>query len=203
MPFPPSISCPFILASGSPRRRTLLNQIDMDFEVEVSPADETIDQNMAPSNVARTLARRKAKPVVSEHPNALILTADTVVSHEETVLGKPKTAAHARQMLCRLSDTTHAVHTGFCLSHARSHRQHSAVETTNVTFGALSDREIQSYVESGSPMDKAGGYGIQDHTGPLLVSKIAGDYYSVVGLPLHRFYRVLRRDFSDLLVDSA
>jgi len=199
MPFPLRFTCPFLLASGSPRRRRLLDQIGLDFTATVSPADETIEGDLAPREVVRTLARRKARPVAADHPEALVLTADTVVAHTDEVLGKPEAPAHARRMLRRLSGTTHEVHTGFALTHARSDQQTTVVDTTEVSFATLTDREIAAYVESGSPMDKAGGYGIQDHTGPLFVEEIRGDYHTVVGLPLRRLYDTLKADFRRFL----
>jgi len=192
-------TCSFVLASRSPRRKALLERLGLSFRVEGSPADETVPGSPDPAPFARRVAAKKVGPVATAHPEALVLAADTVVAHGDALLGKPESPAHARRMLRRLSDSTHHVHTGVALAHAASGRQVDTVATTEVTFAPLSDREIAAYVQTGSPMDKAGGYGIQDHTGPLLVERIAGDYYTVVGLPLRRLYEVLRGTFSDLL----
>ncbi|PSQ76703.1 MAG: septum formation inhibitor Maf [Bacteroidetes bacterium QH_7_62_13] len=194
-----SISVPFILASQSPRRRELLNQIGLDFRVHASPADETTDAPLSPPEMARTFATQKAQLVAAEHPSALVLAADTVVIHDGDLLEKPSSPAHARRMLRRLSGTTHDVYTGVALHHQTSDRAVATGRTTHVTFAPLSDEEIQAYVETKSPMDKAGGYGIQDHTGPLFVKRIEGDYYNVVGLPLRHFYDTLQDHFPDLL----
>ncbi len=196
-----SFSAPFVLASQSPRRRVLLEQIGLDFDVRVSPAEETTDEELPPKETARALARKKARPVATEHPSSLVLAADTVVIHEGDLLEKPSSPAHARRMLHRLSDTTHTVYTGMALHHADSKRAVAAGRATRVAFADLSDAEIRAYVATESPMDKAGGYGIQDHTGPLFVKHLDGDYYNVVGLPLHALYRMVCEHFSDLLQD--
>lgn len=194
-----SVSVPLLLASESPRRRALLEQMGVSFRVQVSPADEVLDEPRSPEETARVLANRKATPVAKEHPSALVLAADTVVAHDGDVLGKPDTPREARAMLRRLSGTTHAVYTGLALHHHASDRAVVTGARTRVTFGTLDDAEIRAYVDTKSPMDKAGGYGIQDHTGPLFVDHLDGDYYNVVGLPLRRLYLTLRADFSDLL----
>lgn len=193
------LSIPLILASQSPRRKALLERLDIPFEVHVSPADESLHEPGPPSGVVQRLARRKAEAVASEHPESLVLAADTVVAHGDEILNKPATDAAARRMLRHLSGTHHSVYTGIALEHASSARAVIAVESTRVIFGELDDKEIDAYVASESPMDKAGAYGIQDHTGSLLVERIEGDYYNVVGLPLRRLYVTLRRHFGDLL----
>lgn len=194
-----SLSVPFILASQSPRRRALLEQVHADFRVQVSPADEQLDAPRPPYETARALADRKAAPIAEQHPGALVLAADTIVVHEDDILEKPASPAEARRMLRRLSDDTHTVYTGLALHHRASGRSITAGQETRVHFAALTDDEIAAYVATESPMDKAGGYGIQDHTGPFFVRHLEGDYYNVVGLPLRRLYETLRAHFSDLL----
>ena len=194
------ISAKLILASQSPRRQTLLDQLGMSYTVMVSPADEAIEKGLDPSTVVTRLAERKATPVAAEHPTALTLAADTIVVHDGEILNKPRDSDHAAAMLRRLSDSSHTVCTGFALVHPSSQREVTAIESTDVYFGPLTDEEIDTYVASGSPMDKAGGYGIQDHTGPVFIDRIDGDYYIVVGLPLRRLYLSLREHFSDLLL---
>ena len=196
------LSCPLLLASQSPRRHALLDRIGVPFETQVSPADETLTEPLAPAKAVQALARRKARPVAADHPSALVLAADTVVAHDGEILNKPEDSSHARAMLRRLRDTTHTVYTGLALAHTASTRTVAAVEGTDVVLGSLSDTEIRAYVASGSPMDKAGGYGIQDHTAPFFVERIEGDYYNVVGLPLRRLYRTLHESFSDLLMSA-
>lgn len=193
------LSCPLLLASQSPRRRALLNQVEVPFEARVSPVDETLTTPMSPAEAVQTLARRKARPVAADRPSALVLAADTVVAHNGDILNKPEDSSHARAMLRRLRDTSHTVHTGLALAHEDSNRTVTAVEGTDVVLGPLSEAEIRAYVASGSPMDKAGGYGIQDHTAPFFVKRMEGDYYNVVGLPLRRLYRTLQGSFDDLL----
>ncbi|MEF8816803.1 MAG: Maf family protein [Salinibacter sp.] len=195
-------SCRFILASQSPRRRALLDHVGVSFDTEVHPADETLPEGVAPSEAVQALARRKARPVAAGHPSALVLAADTVVAHDGEILNKPDDASDARAMLRRLAGTSHTVHTGLSLAHAGSGRETTAADETSVVFAPLSDAEIRAYVASGSPMDKAGGYGIQDRTAPFFVERIEGDYYNVVGLPLRRLYRTLHASFSDLLLSA-
>ena len=194
-----SLRIPFILASQSPRRRALLEQAAATFRVEVSPADETLPEAVPPPETARALADKKAVPVARTHPDALVLAADTIVIHDGTILEKPDSTEEARRMLHRLSGTTHSVYTGMALHHTTSDRAVTTGEETKVSFAALRPEEIDAYVASGSPMDKAGGYGIQDHTGPFFVERLDGDYYNVVGLPLRRLYTTLRERFDDLL----
>ncbi len=194
-----SLSIPLLLASQSPRRRALLEQVGLPFTTQVSPADESTDGSAPPRETARQLALRKARPVAREHPRTLVLAADTIVIHQDEVLEKPASAQEAHNMLRRLSDTTHTVYTGLALHLYERDRVVSTGCDTKVTFAALEDNEIRTYVASGSPMDKAGGYGIQDHTAPFFVDDLEGDYYNVVGLPLRHLYVTLRQHFSDLL----
>ena len=194
------LSPSLLLASQSPRRQALLDRVQVPYDVHVSPVDETLSAPVSPPQAVQQLARRKARPVAASHPSALVLAADTVVAHDDDILNKPDDAAHARAMLRRLSDTTQTVYTGLALDHDTTARERTAVEATDVTLGPLTDDEIDAYVASESPLDKAGGYGIQDHTAPFFVEGIEGDYYNVVGLPLRCLYKTLRRHFADLLV---
>ncbi len=191
------ITLPFVLASQSPRRRRLLKRLGVEFTIQVSPADEVIPPGAVPPEIVQMLAADKAAPVAQAHPTALVLAADTVVAHDGEILGKPQSADEATATLHRLSGTTHTVFTGLALHHHESSRTATAVEATNVTFGTLTAGEIATYVATGSPMDKAGSYGIQDDLGALFVERIDGDYYNVVGLPLRRLYLMLRAHFPD------
>jgi septum formation protein len=188
-----------ILASQSPRRRRLLDHLRLDFDVIVSPAEEALHDDLSPEVLVQQIATEKATPVADAHPAALTLAADTIVVLDGSILVKPDDAEDARAMLRRLSDATHTVYTGIALQHPDTARRVTASEATEVTLAPLTDAEIDAYVASGAPMDKAGGYGIQDDFGALFVARIVGDYYNVVGLPLHRLYRTLRRHFTDLL----
>ena len=191
------LTTPFILASASPRRRRLLERIGMQFEVDISHVDEHVPEDAKPAELVEDLALLKARDVAARHPEALTLGADTIVVLEDAILGKPSSPAEAAAMLRRLSNNTHVVYTGIAL--VSSHRTVTAHEATRVTFSEMTEDEIHAYIASGSPLDKAGAYGIQDDRGALFVRRIEGDYYNVVGLPLQLFYRSLKTHFPDLL----
>lgn len=193
----------FILASQSPRRRRMLQRIGLRFDVEVSETDEHAPDGLEPAALTEMLALRKADDVGRRHPEALTLGADTLVVLDGEILGKPASADEAAGMLRRLSANTHVVYTGIALVHPTSGRFVTASEATRVTFAAMDEKEIGSYVASGSPMDKAGAYGIQDDRGALFVRRIDGDYYNVVGLPLQLFYRIMKEHFADLMTEKA
>ncbi len=190
---------PLILASRSPRRRKLLQQLGLDFEVHPSDLDEKATNHRLPEQLVEQLALEKARRVATRFPEALTLGADTIVVLEGEVLNKPADEAEARAMLRRLSGRTHTVYTGVALIHPGSQREIVDYEATRVTFAPLSDAEIDAYVATGSPLDKAGAYGIQDDYGAVFIRRIEGDYYNVVGLPLHRLYCMLRNYFPDLI----
>jgi len=192
---------PLILASRSPRRRKLLAQLGLDFEVHPSDLDENATNHRLPEQLVEQLALEKARTVAARFPEALTLGADTIVVLDGDVLNKPADEAEARAMLRRLSGRTHTVYTGVALVHPASQREVVDYEATQVTFAPLTDAEIDAYVATGSPLDKAGAYGIQDDYGAVFIRRIEGDYYNVVGLPLHRLYRMLRNHFADLIED--
>jgi septum formation protein len=193
------LRAPLVLASASPRRRELLRQLGLTFTVAHSDVEETSHDAADPDAMVQRLAREKAEAVARRHPEALTLGSDTTVVLDGENLGKPRDRDQAAEMLQRLAGRTHTVHTGVALAHPPSGRLVSAAEQTNVTFASLSPAEIDAYVATGSPLDKAGAYGIQDDLGAVFISRIDGDYYNVVGLPLHRLYRLLRDHFADLL----
>ena len=197
-----TLQAPFVLASASARRQQLLRNMGMRFEVCPSHVNERVETGVSPEDLVQVLALRKARHVAAQRPDALTLGADTVVVLAGDMLGKPDSPAEAEQMLKRLSGATHSVYTGIALLHPPSNRTVQASERTDVTFHTLSAAEVADYVASGSPLDKAGAYGIQDSRGPFFVRRIDGDYYNVVGLPLHRFYRILKEHFSDLLTEE-
>ena len=172
----------------------------MRFEVHPSHVDEHVPADTPASRVVESLAMRKAYDVAHRFPRALTLGADTVVELSGDLLGKPADPAEAAEMLRRLAGRTHVVHTGIALLHPASNRTACTSERTRVTMYDMDAEEIAAYVASGSPMDKAGAYGIQDDGGSLFVERIEGDYYTVVGLPLHRLYRTLREHFQDILI---
>ncbi|NLL42291.1 MAG: septum formation protein Maf [Firmicutes bacterium] len=169
-----------ILASQSPRRKALLEQFGIDFSVQV--LSHTEKEEGEPNNVASTNATAKAVPVSLENPDSLVLGADTIVTLDGHILGKPKNATDAYAMLSFLSGREHNVTTWVVLSR-NGQVVRSFSETTSVKFRDLDDEEIHAYIGTGEPYDKAGGYGIQGYGG-LLVESIRGCYYNVVGLPM-------------------
>lgn len=181
-----------VLASASPRRRKLLSQIGWDFEAAATDIDEVFDPRLSAAENAMHLSRLKAEAAAPSFENALILAADTIVQLQNELLGKPVDEADARRILRLLSSHSHTVTTGVTLFDRPTNRFFSFCETTVVTFRDLDDDEIIQYVKSGSPMDKAGGYGIQDDRGALFVSRIEGCYYNVIGLPLVGVYLAAR-----------
>lgn len=187
------INLPLILASKSPRRRKLLRQFRLPVEfVDVEFREETLDGE-APRETALRLAREKSEQARGAASAGSLITADTVVALAGETIGKPTDEEDARAILRKLSDETHTVFTGFCAHDYASGATVADVEETRVTFRALSDDEIADYVADGSPMDKAGAYGIQDDFGAVFVERIEGCYYNVVGLPLARLYATLKR----------
>ena len=171
----------YILASKSPRRREYLTQMGIPFTVLTADTDETLPAGITPREGVELLARRKAEavaPLVS--PSETVIAADTLVELDGKPLGKPADADEAREMLRALSGSAHTVHTGVAV--LRGERMLSAVETTTVYFRTLKEREIDDYVASGEPLDKAGAYGIQGHAS-VFVERIEGNLDNVVGLP--------------------
>ena len=195
-----------ILASASPRRKELLSRIGLPFTAEASSASEAYDSNSSPAGIVRELAQRKARQVARGKHDALVIGADTIVLFQGLLLEKPSNFDDAFRMLRRLNDNTHEVLTGVALikvdDEGNIAGETTFYERTEVTFGKLEEDEIRKYVESGSPMDKAGGYGIQDNWGALFVKKINGDYYNVVGFPLHSFYDALKRFAPELVAQK-
>ncbi|MCA1803354.1 MAG: Maf family protein [Rhodothermaceae bacterium] len=208
-----------ILASQSPRRRQLLLQINLRFEVIPAHTDEDHNGITDPETLVCELAHEKATEVVQRvidekgriesavrHTSTLVIGADTIVVLDGKILGKPVDETDARRLLKQLSGRTHSVYTGVSLVIFEQESRNSTgpgispytlksrtfFERTDVTFSELSDAEIAGYVAGGSPMDKAGAYGIQDDLGALFVERIEGDYYNVVGFPLNRFYREMK-----------
>lgn len=173
-----------ILASASPRRRELLQQIGAVFVVEESREKETPDLTRKPKEIVQQLALQKAQAVAAQHREGIVLGADTVVVIDDEILGKPKNSEDAASMLRRLSGRRHEVMTGVALVDASGSREAwTQTEITGVEFRELSEEDIQAYLETGESTDKAGAYGIQGY-GALLVTKIDGDYFNIVGLPL-------------------
>ncbi len=184
-----------ILASKSPRRKNLLQQIGLQFTVMESDIDEKKHSTAVnPADYAMQLAEKKATDVARKciEP-ALVIGADTIVVINGDILNKPEDEKQARNMLARLSGNTHTVYTGVAIIDTESGRNIVDVKSTKVTFRNLSTDEIDAYIKTGSPLDKAGSYGIQDDFGAVFISHIEGCYYNIVGLPLEMLYSMLKK----------
>ncbi|HXH81391.1 MAG TPA: Maf family protein [Candidatus Tectomicrobia bacterium] len=179
-----------VLASASPRRRALLDALGVAFEVLPAAVDETLEPGPIPSAVA-ALALRKARVIASRTADALVLGADTVVVLDGEALGKPRDPDEARAMLRRLRGRVHEVVTGVAVVEAATGRAETVAVVSRVRLAALSEADIEDYVRSGSPLDKAGAYAIQDRGGAL-VEALEGSYTNVVGLPLAETAALLR-----------
>ena len=175
-----------ILASASPRRADLLRQLGLEFQVMPSDIPELQGGALSPGEVAQINAYRKARAISKKYPDAVTLGVDTVVAADNQIFGKPAAMTEAEQMLLALQGRRHQVVTGVCLIHLRGHRQKVFFEQTDVTFRPLTLRQIRHYHSQTNPLDKAGGYGIQDQ-GDVLVEAVSGSFTNVIGLPLERF----------------
>lgn len=180
---------PIILASKSPRRQELLKLMDLEFRIVLKEVDESYPDNLKPEEIAVYIAQKKAEAFDEVVGDEVVLTADTIVSIDGHILGKPETAEHAVEMLKLLSGKTHQVITGVCLLY--KHKYHSFFDVSDVSFRNLSVEEITSYVDKYKPMDKAGSYGIQEWIGLTGIVKINGSYTNVVGLPTQKLYQEL------------
>ncbi|MBR2343701.1 MAG: septum formation protein Maf [Clostridia bacterium] len=183
-----------ILASKSPRRRELLSKIYEDFEVASREVDESLPAGVDVPSGVRILAERKGAAVAKDESDALVISSDTLVELAGVPLGKPRDATEAREMLRSLSGNTHGVHTGVAV-HYRG-RLYSGTATTRVRFRELSDTEIDEYIATGEPMDKAGAYGIQGGAGKFVLG-IEGDFDTVVGLSLTLLTELIKRAVSE------
>ncbi len=181
--------CHVVLASSSPRRRDLLNLIGIPHEVRPANIDETMRPREAPRRYAERLAREKASAIAGGDLDLITIGADTVVVVNRKVLGKPSDAADAARMLGMLSGREHTVITAVAVS--RGSKLCSAIEEVRVKFRRLRDDEIEAYIATGEPMDKAGAYGIQGF-GATIVERVEGDYFAVMGLPLARLVGLMR-----------
>jgi septum formation protein len=193
---------PLILASQSPRRKILLKQIGLKFRVIPSHVSEVLSPNESPGDNAKRIAIDKASEVAARLKKGIVIGADTIVVLDHHVLGKPTSKDDAKRMLKLLSGREHSVYTGFALIDVESKKHVAGVEETKVRFRKLDEKEIVSYIDSGSPMDKAGSYGIQDDFGAVFVEKVNGCFYNVVGFPLARFYSTLQRFIAHLELQS-
>jgi len=172
-----------ILASSSPRRKQLLGMLGLPFIADPSNYEEDMSLKLAPLALAEVLSAGKTLDVAKRHKNAIVIGADTFIAHKDKILGKPYTPKKARKMLRELSGTVHSVITGFTIIDTKSGKKISKAVETKVYFKKLADREINNYIKTGEPLDKAGAYGIQD-LGAIFIRKMEGEYFNVVGLPL-------------------
>ena len=188
-----------ILASQSPRRKELLGLFRIPFTVRVADIDETMDPNADPAAEVARVSREKACAIAHD-PEDVVIAADTIVVCNGQVLGKPKDAEDAYRMLRLLSGRDHQVMTGMTL--VRGNTVRTVTEVTDLHFRELTLAEIEAYVASGEPMDKAGAYGIQGGAA-LFCEKMVGDYYNVMGLPVCRLWQLLREAAPELLTKEA
>lgn len=187
-----------ILASASPRRKQLFQMMGISCLIDPSDIEEIIKPEQTPEFNVCSLAEQKAKDVAQRHTDSIIIAADTIVVKDGVILGKPQSGSDAAEMLRSLSGDHHLVYSGVTVFRAGdngdSAHHVSLFEKTKVTFSTLDESEIDQYIATGSPMDKAGAYGIQDDYGSLFIKKIEGDYYNVVGFPVNKFYQTLKSD---------
>ena len=183
----------FILASSSPRRRELLLRLQTPFDIILPDVDESvIPPEGSPETYCTALAELKANDISQHYPNNLVIGSDTIVVLDNNIMGKPQDKKMAHNMLQTLSGKTHHVYTGVCLKWSDKNIHHLFAEITMVTFRELSEEDINHYIESCPPYDKAGSYGIQDWSA-VFVKEIKGCYDNVVGFPISRFYEELKK----------
>lgn len=191
------MDCRLLLGSKSPRRRELLGQLGLPCRIVDIDVEETLPRQVVASKVAEKLSRKKAEGYAGVlADDEVLVTADTVVVHEEVVLGKPHSREEAVDMLCALSGKTHQVYTGVTLRGSKS--MVSFTERTDVVFRTLKKEEINYYVDVYKPFDKAGAYGIQEWIGMVGIERIEGCFYNVMGLPVARLYSELRHLVGDM-----
>jgi len=187
-----NLKLPLVLASASPRRRHLLGLLGLKFQSTRVEIDEDNYIATNPAEIVCELALRKALVAAKSIQDSIIITADTLVFLNEQILTKPSDQQDAYRILKLLSGQTHQVFTGITILNTKTKKELTDYVKTDVTFRKLDDSEIWAYIKTGSPMDKAGAYGIQDDFGAVFVERIDGDYYNVVGLPLCKLYSMLK-----------
>ncbi len=179
-----------ILASQSPRRRELLEMLQIPYEAIVSEVEETVPEDIAPGALVEALALQKAQAVFAQYPEACVIGADTIVYIDGEIVGKPKDDADAAKILGKLQGRSHEVYTGVAVLTPSGTQVECDV--TRVTFAPMTEREISWYVATGEPWDKAGAYGIQG-PGGIFVNRVEGNYFTVIGMPLPLLYRMLAK----------
>lgn len=183
---------PILLASQSPRRKQLMELLPWEFKVYTKSVDEVIDETLSPECNVQELAKQKAQIVADQYCDNWVIGADTVVCYQGRIIGKPKDEIEAKEILRLLSGQTHQVYTGVALIHKKLQIIKTFYKETKVTMQILSEEEIQEYLDTKEPLDKAGAYGIQGY-GARYISGIEGDYYNVMGLPVHELYTQLNQ----------
>ncbi len=181
-----------ILASASPRRREILKMTGLKFSVDAGDYEEDMDLALEPRQLARFLSTEKARAVAVKYADALVIAADTFIVFKGSLLGKPHTREEARRMLDLLNGRAHSVITGFTIIDTRTGKKLSRSVETRVYFRKLTEEEIEAYIKTGEPLDKAGAYAIQG-IGALIVRKLEGDYFNVMGLPLSSLAEALKK----------
>lgn len=184
-----------ILASASPRRKEILENANVKFDVVKSTIDEVILNQELPSQVVMRLAFEKCMDIASKNENDLVIGADTIVVLDDIILGKPKDKEDATSMIKKLSGKTHQVITGISLVNLNVNKKIIDYVVSNVKFKDLSEEDIKDYIQTNESLDKAGAYGIQGY-GAILVEEIQGDYFNIVGLPISRLSDLLKKHFS-------
>jgi septum formation protein len=187
-----------ILASTSPRRKELLEQIGLNFKVFPSQYEEDLKQDLPAEELVKVISLGKATEAAESCPDSIVIAADTIGVIRKEILGKPKNADEARKMLARLQGKSHRVITGYTVLDSKTNKVIRNFVETRVYLKNLTTEEIRSYVSSGEPLDKAGAYGIQG-LGAVIVEKIVGDYYNVMGLPLSSLAESLKEFGIDIL----
>ena len=190
MPLSPLKKYDVILASNSPRRQELLKKLIPKFKIQVVPIEENYPKELAKDQIAKYLSELKSA-AYQPTKNELIITADTIVSIGNEVLGKPKDSNDALEMLMKLSGKSHLVTTAVSIK--TTEKLITFSDTTEVTFYKLTSQEMEQYITNFKPFDKAGSYGVQEWMGYFGIKKMNGDYYNVMGLPLHKLYRALKK----------
>lgn len=190
-----------ILASASPRRKEILEKTGLKFRVDESGCEEKKDTGLRPHDLAKFLSREKAREVARRHGNALVIAADTIVVLRGRIFGKPCDKEQAKEMLRVFSGKTHSVITGFTIIDTASKKELSRSIRSKVFFKRLSADEIEAYIRSGEPLDKAGAYGIQG-LGAVLIKGIEGDFFNVMGLPLNALAESLKKFGVNVLMSN-
>ena len=180
-----------ILGSGSPRRKVLLENMGFEFDVAIQEVEENVDFSLPAGEIVMALAQQKSQGIELKNENQILRTADTIVYNDNMVLGKPKNLQEAKEMLFSLSDKSHQVYSGICLRSPK--KELSDYVCTEVYFNKLDEDEVDYYLRTYSPLDKAGAYGIQEWIGFHSISSINGSYYNVMGLPCAKLSEMLKK----------